>query len=519
MKVNRLNVYTFQQHRLLPMNALALIACLVAVTAATSAYQREPLWKQMWHLHDASEADEYWIRAGLVPDHLGVHTVWTKFNITGRGVRIAIVDDGVDVAHPEFSTVYSQALAWDYNDDDPNPSPRVHDSHGTESAGVATGHLNGVCGLGTAPGSILVPVRLIASPVSDLVEAEGLAHHSNVVDIYSNSWGPPDDGLHLDAPGPLTAAAMYQTVSQGRGGRGGIYVWAGGNGRQWLDSCSYDGFANSRLVITVAAVGYLDTATYYGEWCPSILVAAPSSSASGPEDKQRIATTQPHGVYGTSPGDCSADFGGTSASAPMVAGIVALMLEARPALGWRDVHHILALTARKNDPDHVTWHTNGAGHDYSMAYGFGVVNATAAVERSLVWSLLGPERYVSVRTPSDFFASPLDAVLAPPVRIELVVGPEQAGLVEFVELYVTIEHPRRGDLEVVLLSPAGTRSELASAHSDTGANYDRWRFGSRAPFGESSVGTWVLLVRDVIPNRISGTIYEAELRAWLYDEP
>ena len=500
------------------MRVLVTVALLVTVCCAVSTVHREPLWHAQWHLHDSSEVDDYWIRTGLVGDHLGVQTAWSRFNVTGRGVRVAVVDDGVDVAHPEFAGAYDASLAWDYNDDDPNPSPRVHDSHGTQSAGVATGHVNGVCGVGTAPGATLVPVRLIASPITDLTESEGLSHHSELVDVYSNSWGPVDDGATLGAPGPLTLAAMYHTVRTGRAGRGSVYVWAGGNGRQWMDSCSYDGFASSRLVVAVGAVSYFEEATYYGEWCPSLLVVAPSSSGAGPDDKRRIATVQPHGRFGESDGDCCTDFGGTSAAAPMVSGIVALMLEARPELRWRDVQQVLALTARRNDPAHASWHQNAAGHWYSPAYGFGVVNATHAVETALEWALLpgGDGRYVSVRTPEDTDVALSDQVFAAAQRFELTIDPVYDGRVEFAELYVTIEHPRRGDLEVVLVSPSGTRSELAKPHEDENADYSRWLFGSRAVFGEQAAGTWTVTVRDVIPNGLHGRVEALELRVWLF---
>lgn len=495
---------------------LPVITIFLCAAAAVEQYHREPLWNAQWHLHDSSEPDEYWIKAGLAVDHTGVQTAWAHFNVTGRGVHLAIVDDGVDVAHPEFAHVYAADLAYDYNDGDTNPSPRVHDSHGTQSAGVATGHLNGVCGLGTAPGARLVPVRLIASPVSDLTEADGLTHRSDVVDIYSNSWGPADDGASLGAPGPATLAAMQHAVETGRGGRGVIYVWAGGNGRQWRDMCSYDGFASSRLVAPVAAISYFDEATYYGEWCPALLVSAPSSSGAGPEDKRRVATAQPHGRFGESDGDCCTDFGGTSAAAPMVAGVVALMLEARPALGWRDVQHILAASARRNDPSHLSWSLNGAGRWYSPAYGFGAVNATAAVEMALSWTLLDDAHYVSVRTPANEWTALSDVVFNTGSRFELVVDPIFSGEVEFVELFVTIEHPRRGDLEIVLISPAGTRSELALPHDDTNPDYSRWRFGARSSMGEASAGVWIVSVRDVIPNRFAGTVDELELRVWTH---
>lgn len=499
------------------MRLLLLLAAVLALASAQS-WHREPLWRQQWHLHDPSESNEYWLRAGLAHDHLGVQTAWTELNVTGRGVRLAVVDDGLDVQHPEFINVYDRALAWDFNGDDDDPTPAPHDSHGTQAAGVATGALNGVCGLGTAPGATLVPLRLIGGPVSDLTESLALSHYSDLIDIYSNSWGPPDDGARLEGPGPLTLAAMSQAVRDGRDGRGVVYVWAAGNGRQWMDSCSYDGFANSRLVVQVAAVGYFDEATYYGEWCPALLVSAPSSSAGGPADKQRIATAQPHGRFGESNGDCCTDFGGTSAAAPMVAGVVALMLEARPELGWRDVQHVLARSARRNDPEHISWHQNAADRWYSVAYGFGVANATAAVELARTWQLLdAAERYVSVRTPSDTAVALPDQAFARATSFELTIDEQSGGRVEFVELYTTIEHARRGDLEIALISPGGLRVELASPHEDNEPDYDRWRFGSRAHYEENAAGTWTVTVRDVLPNELRGQVLELELRVWLFD--
>ena len=67
------------------------------------------------------------------------------------------------------------------------------------------------------------------------------------------------------------------------------------------------------------------------------------------------------------------------------------MLQANPALGWRDVRLILAQTARKNDPSHPDWVTNGAGHDINHSYGFGMVDAGAAVTAALGWSNVGAE--------------------------------------------------------------------------------------------------------------------------------
>ena len=468
--------------------------------------RREPLWHAQWHLHNANEpASDYWTRTGLAPNHLHVQEAWQS-GVFGRGVVVAVVDDGLDRQHAEFEQSYSARYSYDFDNDRPDPSPYVRDAHGTEAAALIAARANQVCGAGVAPLSILAGIRLIAEPVSDAVEARGLTYFDSAISIYSNSWGPPDDGARLDAPGPLTQRAMQRAVEEGRNGFGVVYVWAAGNGKQRLDSCNYDGFANSRLVVPVCAVDFFARETYYSEWCSALLVCAPSSGERGPLAVQGIATAEPHGSYGNTPGDCVSDFGGTSAAAPMVAGVVALMLEARPELGWRDVQHVLARTAVHNDAIHQSWMRNAAGLWVSHSYGFGVVNASAAVERARVWELL-PNKNAS-----ETSLLPLEEL---PVSIpdELLntgrafhFNVTERGLVEFVELYFTMSHPRRGDMELLLYSPAGTTSELASPHFDSNPNFNNWRFGSRIPFAEQMQGVWSLVVRDALPNRQQGSV-------------
>ena len=95
---------------------------------------------------------------------------------------------------------------------------------------------------------------------------------SQSIDIYSNSWGPSDDGATLSGPGPLTLAAMEDGVYNGRGGLGNIYTWAAGNGLQSDDDSNADGYTNSRFTIAVTAVDHNGEQSYYAEpgptsWC------------------------------------------------------------------------------------------------------------------------------------------------------------------------------------------------------------------------------------------------------------
>jgi subtilisin-like proprotein convertase family protein len=290
-------------------------------------------------------------------------------------------------------------------------------------------------------------------------------------------------------PGPLVRAALEVGVTRGRDGLGNIYVWAAGNGLYYKDNVNYDGYANSPFTIAVGAVDNTGRQAWYSEPGAAMLVTAPSSgSLAG------ITTTDLFGNPGYSAGDCTTTFGGTSAAAPLVAGVVALMLEANPELAWRDVQHILAKTAVKNDPSDSDWATNEAGYQINHKYGFGRVDAGAAVEAALTWSPVAPALSLNSKPVNLNQTIPDNNTTG--LTTTLTVS--QSMTLEHVEVVVDISHPYRGDLEIVLISPAGTQSVLAEPRRDSGNNYDSWRFMTVHNWGESSQGTWTLEVKDKV---------------------
>lgn len=115
---------------------------------------------------------------------------------------------------------------------------------------------NNKCGSGVAPNSKVSGIRLIAEGTTDLDEAEGLFFGVKEGDnhVLSCSWGPEDDGQRLEGPLPHTEDALGKGTVLGRGGKGAVYVWAAGNGRENKDNCNYDGYANNRFTIPVGAV-------------------------------------------------------------------------------------------------------------------------------------------------------------------------------------------------------------------------------------------------------------------------
>jgi len=179
----------------------------------------------------------------------------------------------------------------------------------------------------------------------------------------------------------------------------------------------------------------------------------------------------------------------------MVAGVVALMLEANPDLTWRDVQNILIKTATKNDPNDQDWTENGAKLHVNHKYGFGLVNTKAAVDAAVNRSvLLPPTVEPAVITVEDLPAT--DIPDNNPIGVVVTFQVAPAFTVEHVELNLRAVHTRRGDLRVVLISPAGTRSVLAVPHGDHNANYVGWTFTSVRHWDENSAGKWRLLISD-----------------------
>ena len=211
----------------------------------------------------------------------------------------------------------------------------------------------------------LIGIRLIACSNTDQDEADSIGHRRDLVAISSNSWGPSDSGKVVSGPGPLLQASLEDNMYQGRGGLGTIVTLAGGNGRNNDDNSNYDGYANSRFTIGVAAITDYGDQAWYSEDGANILVAAHSRGGS-----QGITTADIRGSGGYTSSDINNDFGGTSSATPLVSGVIALMLEANPSLTYRDVQHVLVHSARTNDASDSDWMTNGGGHDVNHKYGY-----------------------------------------------------------------------------------------------------------------------------------------------------
>jgi len=440
----------------------------------------DPLFSEQWHLKNTGQS------GGTSGEDINVSPVW-EHEISGNGIVIGIADDGLQYDHPDIAANYRKELSYDFNDDDSDPAPSKYDAHGTSAGGAAAARDNNTCGLGVAYRAGLAGLRLIAVESTDAQEADALSFHRDDIHIYSNSWGPDDDAKRLEEPGPLTSAALADNIQNGRNGLGNIYVWAAGNGKSVDDNINYDGYANSRFTIAVGAVDHKGKQPYYAEPGAAMIVVAPSDG-----NGAGITTSDLSGRQGSSSDDCTDDFGGTSASAPLAAGIIALMLETNPNLTWRDVQHILIRSAVRNDPQDAGWAVNGAGLHISHKYGFGRADAEGAVLLSQNWQQVG----------EAILLSPDPKILNLPIPdgdeegISSFIHVDQNISLEHVEIVLNARHEYRGDLEVILISPSGTKNILAESHRDRNPDYKAWKFMTVRNWNESSSGIWQLDIAD-----------------------
>jgi kexin len=282
---------------------------------------------------------------------------------------------------------------------------------------------------------------------------------------------------------------LAEGTRTGRGGLGTLFVFAAGNGRAFGDDANYDGYANSLSALAVGAVTDQGTQASYSEPGACLTVVAPSGSAGRP----RLVTTDLAGLDGAESGDYTTNFTGTSASAPLVSGVIALILEANPRLGWRDVREILMRSARPNDTADRDWATNQAGLPFNHKYGAGLINASGAVALAPNWVNLGPPVVVSLEQ-TDLFLSVPDNQPAG-VDISFIVT-NRNFRVEQLALRVQLEHDDWGDLELSVRAPSGMTSVLAQPHSPAFDQKVDWTFTSVRHWGESAFGTWTVNIAD-----------------------
>jgi subtilisin family serine protease/subtilisin-like proprotein convertase family protein len=360
-------------------------------------YRRDlPPENWQWHLENR---DDNGTQLGI---DLNIRAAWALSR--GTGVTIAIADDGFEMEHPDLAPQTAGAPHFNFHtlSTRVGPSGRSAD-HATAVAGLAAAKGDNRIGIsGVAPEARLanwVVFNSFDALPSDETMMDMFQYKSNVVSVQNHSWGKVGaDQLRVSA---LEQIGISNAVHFGRGGLGAIIVRSAGNGRGDANSANDDAYPSDPGVIAVAAARFDGKVARYSNPGACILVAAPSgddSSEVNPciTNSPNLFTTDRQGASGYNQkvgteddlanyGFADTGFSGTSAAAPQISGLAALVLAANPTLGYRDVQQILALSGRHfdlTDPDLVR---NGAGFLISHNLGFGVPDAGAAVSLARNW--------------------------------------------------------------------------------------------------------------------------------------
>lgn len=551
-------------------------------TSTGSSSQTDPLIAESWHYHSDGTGKGYSSNQAQIDTDVNVKLVHDDLGIKGEGIRIAVSDSGVEIAHPDLAanTLPGEHRNYVYNDSsewansDPAPGAEASEPHGTSVAGLISAvGWNGIGSRGIAPLSKFAAFKYIFTPLNyeaSTLLAKEIDQLNGEFDIFNQSYGRAgqffveanssvENVLRVNTLGSSTVSAL-------RNGKGAIYVQAAGNSFSELYTYPSTGSNNSRIAsgntnaheelstpfkIVVGALSGKSDGTYgmkasYSTPGSSIWVSAP-----GGEDgniNPAIITTDMESCrigyslrsflypdffnFGFHPANPKCDytntFNGTSAAAPIVSGVVALMLEAKPTLTWRDVKHILATTAdtidkpldltsaankitHANNPFSTSgfvydkkWVKNVKNVHFSNWYGFGKVNAYKAVQAAKDYDTDKPiiGTFEETKDPNGLWYYDSGIVNQPipnldPAGVESKIWVGHNFEIEHVQIELTTNHTFIGDLAISLTSPSGTESILLNINNKIfGTNLINFKMSSNAFYSEESNGFWTLKIVD-----------------------
>ena len=577
----------------------------------------EPLYTYQWALN---AAQSFFASYTLVSDgttDLNVDAVH-KQGIKGQGVNVLVLDNGVEINHEDLKDNVNPSMTWNFqnNNSDPTPSGSSPDAHGTNAAGIIAAVQNGIGVMGIAP-RVTLGAAGDARKVNTAQEyaAFGGAPWSINAHIinFSLAGNPKVPPSYTDA-----IAVGGQPWTNLRSNKGLIVVQSAGNeyikfrqrdcrkvnNATQIVSCENpvnetDLLNPMRLSIAAAnAKGYRASYSSAGSinWVTGLGGEYGSTGNYGEvgsaanEEGPRIYSTDLMGcergysqnglsadntvqfMIGGSPinmeknPNCNFDqMNGTSASAPTITGVVALMLSANPNLSWRDVRHILATTSKQMDPDYGSrdgrnkqinlvdytftdststaltdgasatrvdygWQTNAAGYKYSNWYGFGLADATAAVAKAkatttyMSAALTLPAfipvpamenksfTYGQVTKLGEFTVTGADKVDG--MQLRLNAGTKDAGTSDDQDSddsSSTASDLCIGSVGIYVQSPSGTVSILAVPYNiyyltDTQlTTTNEYGLGTYAFYGEAAAGSWQVFTVSGTPKETCTT--------------
>ena len=529
-----------------------------AITTTNSGASN-PLCSQQWYLQNTGQ-NAYAESGG----NIGVDLNLTGVTQTGKGVVVNVVDSGMEIAHEDLN---DRVIVGSINfggGTDPTNTDSSGD-HGTSVAGIIAASSNNLGGRGVAPEASLIAYNFL----KHLGQANDIRAILATADINNQSYGRPSvsdfriNGVIVGAyregvssgrngkgkiyvkaagngfnnfPDSISIECSYATSD-------GIPLDLSKDFTQSPISCENANIDPNNTLpynIVVAAMNASGIKASYSTTGSAILISG-FGGEFGNKKPAMITTNQSgcnkgylhfigndfnRGIIPNVNQNCNYTniFSGTSSATPTVAGVIALMLEANPTLSWRDVRHILVSTSKKVDASRdaiktkpsinniisdatadLGWIRNAAGLEFHNWYGFGLVDANAAVTMAQNYtSPLGDFKIITATNDSSSNIPDKDFTGA-----TSVINFTDDITIESIQIDIQITHPVTASLGIWLKSPSGTKSILLTPFNNFAVYYINTRenrfnqdldmvLASQAFYGEVARGDWELKVIDYI---------------------
>lgn len=401
---------------------------------------------------------------------MNLYPVWSR-GYNGKGITIMIIDSGVIPLHPDLQNL-DLSITGTATTQEPSEDPAIR-AHGTRVASIAaatgTKYVTGV-----AWGSRLGSIRISSNDSTNLIgESDAYIYKLDQVDIYNISLQPP---IFCTTIIPTELSIPYEEkirigTTLGRKGKGVIYVFAAGNLNDIQEQTPFFNVLNMHEVIVVGGCTRMGTTANYQNRGPAILISAPSGFDSIPNTGPGILAAVP--IIGNRLPYTLA-MNGTSASAPHISGLCALILQANKNLTWRDVQHILVYSSlqvylpKEDEQLNVlgssTFLLNTSGLYYDRNFGYGVPYAPISIDLAIQWILLPSEEIfeqVIVYNPPIVIPD-TNTIVELPIEFPLL----GYLAIETVVLSFEINGGRPFDLFIGITSPSGTGVSTMVVHID-----------------------------------------------------
>jgi subtilisin family serine protease len=550
-----------------------------SVATISISLKTDPLYQYQWHLNNTGQTN-FATTAGISGQDLNVDTVIST-GYTGKGVTVAVLDSGLEIAHEDLvENIISGSYDFLNNDTDPT-NPDSNGDHGTSVAGlIAAKGWNDLGGRGVAPNASLIGYNLLKNDsLSNQLQAWGTNPPISVdVDIYNMSYGVGyNDGettYDLSNYLPDSYVAGLTNGLTLRNDKGAIYIKSSGNffSTNATSDCGVnltctdmmiDNYSGQPYIMHVGALqanGGVSSYTSPGSalWIsgfggesgnntshtgvnnstlnkPAMMTTDQSTCSKGyTQTGVSAGSGRNYNVFNNgdhaenSSCNYASTFNGTSAGAPTVAGVVALMLEANPDLTWRDVKHIIATTADQVGTDsdftyelrgvkQYEWETNSAGYKFHNWFGFGKINAAEAVTTAESYTANSRGTFSSAFNSSGVINVAIDDNGAnAPTTLNITKPSGSNDFVEFITLGIRFSHAVPKSIGIRLISPDGTIINVMTPMTNIGTNPSSTIFeiGVAGLYGESIEGTWSLLLNDYIVDDVAGALTYWDIRVY-----